>query len=92
MQEPEPPLELPAKVLPKPPFEAGPHTRVVEYNDFARCQNCAQQTGKVLGKYKHSYVKRQECRPFRKTFRQRVDGAAEVEPPAPQVEPGAGIG
>eukprot|EP00971_Amphidinium_carterae_P204333 4054730-Amphidinium_carterae.1 len=40
------PTELPADVLPKPPFEVGPHTCAVEYSDSARCQVCFRQTGK----------------------------------------------
>eukprot|EP00971_Amphidinium_carterae_P095689 1893382-Amphidinium_carterae.3 len=79
VQELELPLELPAEVLPKPPLSS--HTC-----DFARCLVCFQQTGKVKGKHNCSYLRRQECRPLRTTSKPRVDGTAEVKPPAPQVE------
>eukprot|EP00971_Amphidinium_carterae_P209609 4158005-Amphidinium_carterae.1 len=31
------PLELPVETLPKAPHEVGPHKRVLEYDEFARC-------------------------------------------------------
>eukprot|EP00971_Amphidinium_carterae_P060383 1194827-Amphidinium_carterae.1 len=40
-------LELPAEMLPKAALEVGPHKRVVEYSDCARCLVCFRQTGKV---------------------------------------------
>eukprot|EP00971_Amphidinium_carterae_P245572 4876932-Amphidinium_carterae.4 len=57
------------------PREVGPHKRV---------------TGKVKGKVNFSYLKRQECRPLRKHYKQRVDTAAEGEPLAPLAEPEVG--
>eukprot|EP00971_Amphidinium_carterae_P163633 3244444-Amphidinium_carterae.4 len=90
--EPDPPVELPAEVLPRAPHEVGPHERVVEYNGFARCLVCYRQTGKVKGKFSYSCLKRQECRLLCKILKQRVDSAAKVEPPASQVEPETGVG
>eukprot|EP00971_Amphidinium_carterae_P140629 2786922-Amphidinium_carterae.1 len=67
--EPDPPLVLPAEMLPKALYEDGPCKRVVEYNEFVRCLVCFRQTGKVKGKFNYSYLKRKECRPFRKHFK-----------------------
>eukprot|EP00971_Amphidinium_carterae_P141523 2804237-Amphidinium_carterae.2 len=50
---------------------------------FARCLVCYRQTGKVKGKFNYSYLMRQECRPLRKTLKQRCNVAPEVEPLAP---------
>eukprot|EP00971_Amphidinium_carterae_P311692 6195191-Amphidinium_carterae.1 len=50
---------------------------------------CYRQAGKVKGKLSYSYLKRQECMPQRKTFKQHFNVAPEkVEPLAPL----AGVG
>eukprot|EP00971_Amphidinium_carterae_P121904 2413840-Amphidinium_carterae.1 len=35
------------RCCPNRPFEVGPHKRVVEFNDCARCLDCFRQTGRL---------------------------------------------
>eukprot|EP00971_Amphidinium_carterae_P060961 1206561-Amphidinium_carterae.1 len=45
--------ELPAEVLPKPPFEVGPQNRVVEFAEFARCLDCLRQEGRFRATFNY---------------------------------------
>eukprot|EP00971_Amphidinium_carterae_P199119 3951691-Amphidinium_carterae.1 len=71
-----PPLAGPGEPLPQAPHVEGPHRRVVTFNTFARCFDCHRQTGKVRGKFNFPYLRRPECRPFKKTFVQRSEPLA----------------
>eukprot|EP00971_Amphidinium_carterae_P079319 1569287-Amphidinium_carterae.1 len=77
-----PPLAGPGEPLPQAPHVEGPHRRVVTFNTFARCLDCHRQTGKVHGKFNFPYLRRQECRPLKKTFAQRREPLAELHPEA----------
>eukprot|EP00971_Amphidinium_carterae_P090313 1788490-Amphidinium_carterae.1 len=49
------------------------------------------ETGRLKKSFSYSYLRRQECRPLKMTFKQRIDRAAEVAPPAPLAEREEGI-
>eukprot|EP00971_Amphidinium_carterae_P340765 6479250-Amphidinium_carterae.1 len=62
---------------------------MAEHNDFARCPDCYfRQTGRLQKCFNYLYLRRQECRPPRNLFKQRVDRVEEVRPEdVPPVEP-----
>eukprot|EP00971_Amphidinium_carterae_P301802 5996057-Amphidinium_carterae.1 len=86
---PEPLPALPAEVLPKPPFEVGPHKKVIEFTDFARCLACLRQVGRFRASFNYPYLT--ECYLLKKRKAQRVDRALEVEHPALEADPLVGV-